>query len=171
MRSCINLTLTEKITIGEELQYIYHYLSLQKIRFEDKLETEVHISDSSIASCYLPKLCVLPIVENAIVHGLEGKRGKGHLVMKVYLESESVVFEITDDGIGFIPEKLNFNQLESIEMRKNNHRSIGLYNSNKRIKLMYGETYGLSINSQIHEGTKVILIIPIDKGDLTCIQS
>ena len=165
MRSCINLSSNEKITIGEELQYIKHYLSLQKIRFEDRISTEINVLDPAINHFYIPKLCILPIVENAIVHGLERKMGKGHLNISIYLRDQTVMFEIIDDGLGFIPERFNFNQLESIEMRKNNHRSIGLYNSNKRIKLMYGESYGILVESEINKGTKVTLLIPIDRGE------
>jgi len=165
MRSCINLNARDKITIGEELQYINHYLNLQKIRFEDKLEAKIFLSDSEITKFFLPKLCVLPIVENAIVHGLEVKRGKGHLTVNGCLKEEGIVFEIIDDGIGFIPEKINFDRVESIEMRKNNHRSIGLYNSNKRIQMMYGHFYGVFVKSKPDEGTTVTLHIPIDREE------
>ena len=171
MRSCISLSLRDKIPIGKELEYVRHYLNLQSIRFGDKLEIQIDVPEIDINEFYIPKLCVLPIVENAIIHGLGGKRGKGRLTIDVNKTEKDIVFTIADDGLGFATETINLDLLDSIERRKNNHRSIGLYNSNKRIQLMYGDPYGITVHSQLNEGTTVKLCIPIDRGDVACIGS
>ncbi|HYE84156.1 MAG TPA: sensor histidine kinase [Clostridia bacterium] len=166
MRACITRSSSEKITIGEELQYIENYLALQKIRFEDRMSASVNIKDASVKSYYLPRLCVLPLVENAIVHGLESKRGEGRLEINIAESDELIIIEVIDDGVGFSTEHLDISRLEAIEVRKNAHSSIGLYNSNKRIALMYGSEYGLKVESEKNNGTKVTVTIPIDKeGD------
>ncbi len=158
MREC-----SEKITIGEELQYIENYLALQKIRFEDRMNIDIYVSDETIKNYYLPRLCVLPLVENAIVHGLEIKRGSGSLIINISSSNDLIVIEVIDDGVGFSTECLDISRLEAIEVRKNAHTSIGLYNSNKRISLMYGSEYGLKVESVPNSGTKVTVTIPIDR--------
>jgi two-component system, sensor histidine kinase YesM len=163
MRECISKSSSEKITIGEELQYIENYLSLQKIRFEDRMDIAIHVSDEAIKNYYLPRLCVLPLVENAIVHGLESKRGSGKLEININEFNGLIIIEVIDDGVGFNTECLDISRLETLEVRKNAHSSIGLYNSNKRITLMYGSEYGLNVESVKNNGTKITVTIPIDK--------
>ncbi|WP_432666803.1 sensor histidine kinase [Wukongibacter baidiensis] len=162
IRASITLGSREKISIGEELEYINSYLCLQKIRYEDRLDFEVNIADDSLSDYFIPKLSVIPLVENAIVHGLEEKRGIGHLEINIYRTEMGISFEIIDDGKGFDATSFDFNSIESFEKRKSTSSSIGLYNSHKRIKLMYGNEYGLSIESKIDVGTMVILQIPLD---------
>lgn len=151
-----------KITIKQELEYVRFYLYLQKMRFEEKLEYEINIYDHSILDCHIPKLCVEPIVENAVVHGLEGKAGKGRVILNVKTDSECIIFEIIDDGLGFEMEKIDLNNISN---RKDGHNSIGLNNTNRRIKLIYGEEYGIQIESVMSKGSKIIVRIPLDKGD------
>ncbi|HYE11321.1 MAG TPA: histidine kinase, partial [Patescibacteria group bacterium] len=107
MRECITKSSSEKITIGEELQYIENYLALQKIRFEDRMNIDIYVSDETIKNYYLPRLCVLPLVENAIVHGLEIKRGSGSLIINISSSNDLIVIEVIDDGVGFSTECLD----------------------------------------------------------------
>ncbi|MEN6316817.1 MAG: sensor histidine kinase [Clostridiaceae bacterium] len=153
-----------KITIRQELEYIKFYLYLQKTRFEDNLEYNIHIDDESILDYYLPKLCVEPIVENAVVHGLENKVGAGTVNVNVSADAESVYIEVIDDGMGFDPESVDINSTDHTGSNKI-HCRIGLSNTNKRIKLLYGEQYGIYIKSETSKGSKVMIHIPIDKGD------
>lgn len=164
LRASITLSGHEKITIQQEFEYIHFYLYLQKIRFDDELEINIRFDDESIKNYYLPKLCIQPIVENAIVHGLEEKEGIGHLDIHVFKRDTTIIFEIIDDGIGFEINNINFNHLNSISKRKKSHTSIGLYNTNKRIKLIYGLPYGVNIESTPKKGSKIAVTIPIDEG-------
>lgn len=166
LRANITIGTYEKITIREELEYIRFYIYLQETRFRDKLDVTISVKDDSILDFYLPKLCVQPLVENAIVHGIEGKIGKGCVNINVTNDSSSIYFEIVDDGIGFDASRLNINIEDSVRYRKEGHSSIGIYNSNKRIKLLYGDEYGIFIQSRPYEGTKVTVRIPVDRGEI-----
>ncbi|GGI46407.1 histidine kinase [Paenibacillus marchantiophytorum] len=159
LRANLSLSGKEKITIEEELQYIQFYLSIQHSRFKDRFESKVNVDDSSISSYYLPKLCIQPLVENAIIHGLEEKLSKGLLTINFRFYSEGIQIEILDNGAGFETNKLT-------TLKSEKHVSIGLYNSNKRIQLLYGENYGINITSELGKGTEVIVRIPLDKGEL-----
>lgn len=162
LRAGISSDSKPKVTILQELDYVHFYLYLQKIRFEDRLEYNITVVDDSILKYYIPRLCIEPIVENAVVHGLENKVSKGNITVKVYKNESYICFEITDDGNGFTPGTLDFTTFESREAEKGTHQSIGLKNTNKRIKLIYGEQYGIEIESAINEGSKIIVKIPFD---------
>lgn len=157
---------SDKITILRELQYVKFYLYLQKVRFEDKLEYNIHLCDDSILECFIPKLCIEPIVENAIVHGLETKMSKCTVDIFIKQENSSIYFEIIDDGVGFDADSINLDDSINTEQCKKSHTSIGLKNTHKRIQLMYGNQYGILIKSVISKGSTVIVHIPVDKGGL-----
>ena len=166
LRANITMSDLEKITISEELQYIEFYISIQESRFGDRLETEINVGDDSLKSFFLPKLCIQPIVENAIVHGLEEKVGIGRLAVNIRMEEDAVVFEVIDNGVGFDTGSLCLNAQDTPLRASEKHTHIGLYNSNKRIKLLYGEQYRITIYSRINEGTTVVVRIPADHGGL-----
>ncbi len=153
-----------KVTIRKELEFIEFYLYLQKMRFEDKLEYVIRVSDDSILDLMLPKLSIEPLVENSVVHGLEKKLGKGTVELNIRMEDDSIYFEVADNGVGFESNSINLNDDAPVGKRKG-HNSIGLINTHKRITLMYGESYGIQIESQIDKGSKVTVRIPIDRGE------
>lgn len=153
-----------KIPIRQELEYVEFYLYLQGIRFEDRLKYKINIEDDSVLECLLPKLCVEPIVENAVVHGIEKKVGMGIVEINIRKCDESVYFEIIDNGIGFEKDIINLTDLGQTKQQKG-HNNIGLSNTNKRIKLMYGEQYGITIESKMNEGTKVTVHTPVDREE------
>lgn len=155
-----------KVSIRQELEFINFYLYLQKMRFEDKLEYIIHVPDDSILDLQLPKLSIEPLVENAVVHGLEEKMGKGTIEVSIRMENQSIYIEVTDDGAGFESANINLDDSETISLRKKGHNSIGLINTNKRIKLIYGEHYGIKIESSINQGSKVTVHIPADRSEL-----
>lgn len=165
LRANISMHTAEKIVISEEMKYIEFYLYLQEMRFGEKLTTNISIKDDSIRELYIPKFCIQTIVENAVVHGLEKKIGKRNLQINGFRLSESVLFEVIDDGVGFEADHVSITDSKTINYNKSNHESFGLYNVNKRIKLFYGEEYGLTIQSKLNEGTKVTIKIPADRGE------
>ena len=155
-----------KIPIRQELDFIRFYLYLQKERFEDKMEYTIEIEDDALLDLYLPKLSVEPLVENAVIHGVEKKLGKGSIHIHIYRRENSVYFEITDNGIGFEHVPRNWDNFENITIRKQGHNNIGLINSHKRVKLIYGEPYGIEVESELGTGSKVTLQIPADWGEI-----
>lgn len=171
LRTNITFNNCEKITIRDELQYIEFYLNLQKVRFEDRMDVQLSISDDNILDYYLPKLCIQPIVENAVVHGLEEHRGKGIIKIQIWEEQSEIYFCVIDNGVGFCSSNITIDKINSVQNRREGHKSIGLYNVNKRIKLLYGDKYGLTIQSQPGVGTKATVCIPIDKEGFKNVQS
>jgi two-component system sensor histidine kinase YesM len=154
-----------KITIREELEIVNFYLYLQKMRFEDKLDFRIEVKDEALLDLYVPKFCLEPIVENAVVHGIENKMDKGTITITISEVSHAIYFEIEDDGLGFKTDQINQDYVVHSERRRKGHNHIGLYNTNHRIKLIYGEQYGITIQSKVNIGTKVAVLIPADKGE------
>lgn len=145
-------------TIDKELTNVDDYLFIQKKRFGPRLQIFKDI-DPAILQVSIPVLTLQPLVENAIVHGLEPKEGQGHLIIRGWAEHDTVYLSVEDDGQGMSIEKLNDikSKICSVSQSCN---SIGLFNVNKRLKLIYGQDYGLSLTSIEHKGTKATISVP-----------
>lgn len=135
------------ITVAEEMEICRHYLEVQKIRFPKMFEAVFEI-DESVAKYKTLKLLLQPLVENSVKYAFNEK--PGHIYLKAYGDGEDIVFEVIDDGEGFEVK-------DDILTIKNDSRSpgggYGIYNVNERIKLEYGEGYGLVITSEPGKGT------------------
>lgn len=145
------------IPIADEIAFVNSYLSIQKLRYGDKFEVEFKVDDD-ILQCIIPKLIIQPLVENAIIHGIENKIGTAHLIIRGVSEQDAIRFEISDNGVG-----MSFEKLAEIQRQINepmSDQSIGLSNVNKRIKLYYGDSYGLTIDSKENVGTSMTITIP-----------
>ena len=161
----------EWITIGQELDHIKNYLTIQKIRYADILNYEIEA-----APCFMDykmiKLVLQPLVENAIYHGIKNKRGRGHIKVTLEYADEAktfVRFAVPDDGAGFTPERLAEVQKE-LNLGSGNTENLssvyGLYNVNKKLKLYYGDkTEGLIIKSEHNKGSEISFVIPCTAGD------
>lgn len=154
-----------KIPIREEVELCKFYLYLQKARFEDKLKYTITVHDESVLDYYLPKLSLEPIVENAVVHGIENKMDEGMVNINIWEDSGSVYIEVKDDGLGFDIGSVRLPASNMTFARKKGHNRIGLENTDKRIKLLYGQQYGIQIESRPNVGSKVVIHIPVDKGE------
>jgi len=151
---------SDTMTVAESMILIDSYLEIQQIRYNDKFKSEIQI-DNSIMKYTVPKLIIQPIVENAIVHGIENKIGNGIVKITGGLEGENIVFEVIDDGVGISQQKIQ-DLIESNTV--DGASSIGLSNINNRIKLYYGDKYGIEVFSEIDKGTKVRVTMPINEG-------
>lgn len=148
----------DSVRISEEIALIKSYLSIQEIRYSDKFEAEIQVDDD-ILECVVPKFIIQPIVENSIIHGIEDKVGRAHLIIRGRREGDCIVFEIMDDGVGISPERLA--QIQSMaEAEPSGEESIGISNVDKRIKLYYGENYGLKLISEQGKGTVTRITMP-----------
>lgn len=155
------------VTVEEEINHIDDYLTIQKMRFGDKIQYEINIEEPLMKEKML-KLVLQPIVENAIFHGLERKKGSGFIKIEGSGDEESMTFIITDNGIGMEEEtllKLRKILKESTEISsmESTGRSIGLINVHTRLVIYYGGSYGITIGSRLNEGTAVTIKIPRDK--------
>jgi two-component system sensor histidine kinase YesM len=150
------------ITIGEEIERIRSYLTIQKMRYRDILDFKIDV-DEEVTENTILKLILQPLVENALYHGIKNKRQGGTISIRVrQMNEDEILLEVEDDGIGFTPEKLAQLQAEladdSGEFKLESGYGIG--NVNKRIRLYYGSPYGVSIQSEYNSGTCVNLVIP-----------
>ena len=150
------------ITIGEEVERIKSYLTIQKMRYRDILDFKIEV-DSNVAENTILKLILQPLVENALYHGIKNKREGGTISVRARRKGETeVLLEVEDDGIGFTPEKLAqlHAELEDDSGDIKMESGFGIGNVNNRIRLYYGKQYGLSIQSEYSTGTCVTLVIP-----------
>jgi two-component system sensor histidine kinase YesM len=154
----------EKITLHEEIGIIDDYIAIQnRIRCHNYIQFSKQIIDESILDCMVLKFILQPLVENAIIHGIQPKNGIGKIVLSVVRKDDKLVIEIFDDGVGIkeekikaIEEKMNLNNAFFAE------QGIGINNVNQRIKLVYGEGFGISFKSLAGQYTKVIIILPFE---------
>ncbi|MFC5402550.1 sensor histidine kinase [Cohnella soli] len=157
------------VTLNEELQHIRKYLALQKHRFGDSLETSFDI-DSDMLDCSILRLTIQPLVENAIVHGLEGASGRGKITISVINADALIHIYIEDNGAGIEPGKLAaMNALLSenpeVAPHSESRNYVGIYNVNSRIKLYFGTEYGVKVLDSSPEGTTVRVTIPRKAGE------
>ena len=164
---------TSFTTLSKELEHIKVYLDIQKLRFTDKFDSEIEVmEDIDPGKLLILPLLLQPVVENAILHGLEEKEKEGliHILVRKQLgEEELLCIEVSDNGNGMTEEALAFLQSTIEEKDISRNKSIGLYNINQRIKLTYGQKYGVKISSNIEEGTRVSLFIPINRMKETAV--
>lgn len=155
----------EFVAIKEEIDYITNYLYIQKQRYGDKFDVIYNVDDE-IYRYKCIRLLLQPLVENAVYHGMEMKMGKGLIEIKGLKEGNDICFQVMDDGIGINKEKAEMlnNAMQNVEStlhgNKQSTMGIGVLNVNARIKLYYGEQYGLRVGSQPDFGTIVEIRIP-----------
>lgn len=156
----------ENVSFESELELVKNYLEIQELRFKGKVEHEFKIEIETNKYKILP-LLLQPIVENAFVHGLEGTKEKGKIVVSVFEDLGYLIVEISDNGCGMSREKLEFinENLGMANKKEDGHQSIGMGNINERIKIFYGEEYGMYVFSELNIGTKVVLILPAIEGE------
>lgn len=163
MRYVLENTGTSSTTLKNELDYINTYLQIQKLRFESKVNFTFVIEDGlKTEEIDILPLLIQPIVENAIVHGLEEVEENGQITIEIFtMNREILCIDISDNGCGISEEKLNELRQKLITPQLNPSRNIGLYNINQRIHLCYGTEFGIAIQSNDGNGTKVSLILPL----------
>lgn len=147
------------VSIKDELQHVRSYLEIQQVRYQDILHYEIHIP-RELQKYLIPKITIQPLVENALYHGIKNKRGIGRIVISGQNKEKGFILRVEDDGIGMSKERL-LQVREGILHRMSSEKDIyGLYNVNERIRLNFGEEYGVSIDSVHGEGTIVQVFLP-----------
>lgn len=151
--------INEIITVREELENLNNYLTIQKIRYEEKLKVNINVEED-IMECKMLKLLLQPLVENSIYHGIGKNKRPGNINILGKKSGDLLKFVVEDNGVG-IPE----DRLENIRRiinsnEKDNDNFYALQNINKRVKLYYGEQYGITIESEENEWAIVTLVLP-----------
>ena len=154
----------EFVSVYEEIDYIKNFALIQKYRFEDKFKVIFDIN-SEIQDCIVPKLILQPIIENSIVHGMDGEISFIEVKIEGRVEGDDIVFRIRDNGKGIDADKINIMLQTSESNNKNGFNGMGIKNVNERIKLYFGEQYGLYYLSNIENGTEVIMRLPVIKDE------
>ena len=154
---------SDEISIERELYLLQRYIDIQKVRKKGLIRLEVHVAPS-ILHYKIPKFLLQPIVENAVIHGLSAKKGLGKILIEGYIQNDKIKISITDNGIGIPEQKLNqllSEDTPAAQSEPERYTSVGLKNTDQRIKLNYGEGYGLKIESCENEYTKIQLTLPL----------
>ena len=148
------------ITVEDELKYVKDYLYIQKVRYRERLLFRFDVAEE-LLSLVIPKLILQPIVENSVVHGLENsKKPLALLFSGRLLENNTVAFVVEDNGVGISPERLEYILQDEPVQEQDNHTSLGLHAVHRRIQHVYGEQYGVHIESKEGKWTKVTIHIP-----------
>ena len=156
------LTLSRKkgiSTIARELEHVTIYVQLQNMRYHDSIELITDIPDE-LSEYQIPKLTLQPVVENSILHGILEKESKsGTIVITGWMENEDVVLLISDDGVGISPE-IQSTILSGNGKSQSGGTNIAVYNTHRRLQILYGNDYGLTYSSKPGEGTEVEIRFP-----------
>lgn len=147
------------IPIADELEHARHYLTIQKMRYKNKFSTDI-IAEDGVESLYTIKLIVQPVLENAIYHGMAYADGDGEITVRAFRDGGDVCIEVTDNGPG-MPEEVVRGLLEGAGPNTGAKGSgIGFRNVHQRLRLNFGEPYGLTILSEPDDGTTVRIRLP-----------
>lgn len=148
----------DMIPLEKELEHATSYLAIQNIRFKDKFEFNVE-ADPALLKYLCPKLSIQPLLENAIYHGMEGMYEDGEIEIRIYDKDGNIGIDVADNGLGMTQEKIDYIMHNKVVSSKRGS-GIGVRNVNERIQLIYGEEYGITITSELDEGTTATITIP-----------
>jgi two-component system sensor histidine kinase YesM len=148
----------EIILVREEIEHAISYLTIQKMRYKNKFMYTIDMPEELSGFSTL-KLLLQPIIENAIYHGINNIPDEGKIDISVSRENDSLVYKVRDNGYGIATEKLK--NIFTKESKSKHSSGVGLKNVNERIKLYYGQGYGIEIDSEPEVGTTVYIRIPV----------
>lgn len=151
------------ITLKKELEHAVSYLSIQNVRFQDKFTFTVDW-DEKLADCLCPKLVIQPLLENAVYHGMEGMYEDGEIQLKIYAVNELVHIDVIDNGEGMTEAQVQ-KMMQGDVVSSKRGSGIGVKNVNDRIKLYFGEAYGVQIISAPDEGTTARIYFPMRRQE------
>lgn len=149
-------------TVRRELEHLQNYIVIQKKKYEQAIEFSIRTSEH-LMDCAVMKLVLQPLVENAILHGIEKNGGFGHIDIHVYEEDQKLCYQISDDGAGTDGIAIN-EYIQRRMMQEEEKKRIGLRNVNDRIQLTFGYDYGLYFASEEGVGTTVTVVQPLQRG-------
>ena len=155
----------QMVTLSSELELTENYLVIQKYRFGDRIISSMTVDERVDLDCMVLPLIMQPFVENAFVHGLEFVDGRGVLGIHIMQEEEEIHIMIEDNGVGIDNESLAKIQKDLREGASTDSRHVGINNVNQRIRIKYGSKYGVTMDSQVGKGTRIMLCFPVNYTD------
>ena len=145
----------ELIPIEKELQHAQSYLHIQNFRYKNQFRYQFDV-DEACLSYYCNKITLQPIIENAIYHGMDRMVDEGMIRISIHQSEDKIIFTVEDNGVGMTEEQCE----EVLKKERSDRAGIGIKNVNDRIKIYFGEEYGLTIKSELDEGTCVTIMMP-----------
>lgn len=154
------------VRVSEELDHIKDYFYIQKFRFEDRFDMRIDVEKEEILDLFLPRMTIQPLVENAMIHGLEKVEHKGLIRLSLATAGDRLIVTVSDNGFGMpredlirLNERLKDAFAEESE-GKSGHSGIAIRNVNARLRLMFGEESGIRYRSLMGEGTDAVVTMP-----------
>lgn len=145
----------ELIPIADELRHAESYLIIQSFRYKNQFTYHFHV-DEELKDCLCNKITIQPFIENAIYHGLDRMVDPGYIDISVFQEGEDILITVEDNGVGMTQEQCR----QVLEKGHSDSQGIGVKNVNDRLKIYFGEQYGIRIDSELDVGTKVTIRMP-----------
>ena len=155
------------VRVEEEIRHIEDYLYIQKKRFGKRFDTQISVESPALQEYYIPKLTLQPLVENAITHGLESLRDGGLVRITVGATDKKLIIWVEDNGVGMPHEQLKILNERlcageaDLAARRTRGNGIAVQNVNARIRMIFGQEYGLHYRSELGEGTQVVATLPL----------
>ena len=146
------------ISVSDELEHARNYLTIQTMRYKNKFTVSVDAQPETLGLSTI-KLIIQPLLENAIYHGMEGMYEDGEIEIRIYDKDGNIGIDVADNGLGMTQEKIDYIMHNKVVSSKRGS-GIGVRNVNERIQLIYGEEYGITITSELDEGTTATITIP-----------
>ena len=152
----------EKVTLKQELDFLENYVIIEKIRYIELFDVEILVDDPVLYDARIIKLTLQPIVENAIFSGIEPSGRFGLIRIHAFEKDGVLCITVTDNGIGIRSENIEKLLSDTERVTKSHMSGIGLPNVDRRLKLVYGENYGISIESEVDRYTKITITLPLE---------
>ncbi|WP_062047593.1 sensor histidine kinase [Bacillus sp. JCM 19034] len=160
LRSSINVK-ESLIPLENEMKIVESYQTIQSYRFEERLDFHMDISED-LYTCHVPKFMLQPLVDNSIRYGLQKMIGTCTILVSVHQDGDHLIFTVEDNGVGIENELLQKIVSWDYESQGN---GIGLKNIQHRIQTLFGQEFGISIDSEVGKGTTVRIRLPVIRGD------
>ncbi len=155
----------EKVTIRQELDFLDNYITIEKIRYMELFDVAITVDDPMLYDAYIIKLTLQPLVENSIFSGIEPSGKPGLIQIHIFSREQVLYISIRDNGIGISDENIARMLTDTSRVTKHYMSGIGLPNVDRRIKLVYGQEYGLTIDSELGVYTCVTVSLPLELKD------
>ena len=152
----------EKVTFRQELEFLQNYVTIEKIRYIELFDVEIQVDEESLYDARIVKLTLQPIVENAIFSGIEPSGRFGLIQIHAFAKDGVFYVTVRDNGVGISPENIQKLLTDTSRITKSNMSGIGLPNVDRRLKLVYGEDYGITIESEMDNYTMITISLPLE---------
>lgn len=152
----------EKVTLQQELEFLNDYVVIEKVRYLELFDLQTEVTSPQLYQAKIIKLTLQPLVENAIFNGIEPSGRTGLIKIRAWAEETVLYVSVTDNGIGMSPEQCEKVLTDTSRVTKSTMSGIGLPNVDRRFKLVYGDEYGLTIESELDSFTRITVSLPLE---------